>query len=240
MDNLGTTSNQPGSVSVPVVQKLESNVPVSGKNDFVKTIVIVILSLVTVVFIGLFVWMFMQYNEANADVEEKISKAVTLAKDQQAEELEAEFLEREKEPFNNFAGPEDYGELSFKYPRTWSVYVAADASNGGDFEAYFNPVQVNRISNDTINALRVIIRNKSFESVASDYERYVSSGELSIDTVTINGTTANRYTGTIPGTNLNGIIVIIKIRDKTAILRTDSMLFENDFNGVLNSITFNA
>ena len=56
----------------------------------------------------------------------------------------------------------------------------------------------------------------------------------------MNGVTANRYSGKIPNTELNGYILIIKIRDKTAVLQTDSVLFEGDFNKIINTITFNA
>ena len=63
---------------------------------------------------------------------------------------------------------------------------------------------------------------------------------LTMQAVTIKDFTANRYTGTIPGTEMSGIIVIFKIRDKTAILQTDSTFFEQDFNTLLETITFNA
>ena len=36
------------------------------------------------------------------------------------------------------------------------------------------------------------------------------------------------------------MIVIFKIRDKTAILQTDSMLFIDDFNKLLDTVQFNA
>ena len=51
---------------------------------------------------------------------------------------------------------------------------------------------------------------------------------------------ANFYAGIIPNTELNGFIVIFKIRDKTAILRTDSVLFEAEFKKLIETITFNA
>lgn len=205
-------------------------------------VVIVILSLLMVTFFGLFIWKLMDYNEVSTDVNGQIAVAVAAAKDEQATQDEQEFLEREKFPYQSFAGPADYGQLTFQYPKTWSVYVPSDASHGGDFEAYFSPVQVNAINNENINSLRLFIRNKDFESVAADYQRYVGSNDskLSMQTVTIKEFTANRYTGVIPNTNFNGYIVIFKIRDKTAILQTDSVLFEADFNKLLETIQFNA
>ena len=204
----------------------------------VKTIAIVLLSLISVTMIGLFVWVNMQYTELNENVEQKIEAAVSDAKTEQA----LADAEEAKKDVRTFAGPSDYGSLSFEYPKLWSVYIAADASNGGDFEAYLNPIEVYTVSNTTVNALRVSVRDKDFESVAAEYQKAMEKkgSNLSVESVTVAGVTANRYTGTIPGTELNGVIVIFKIRDKTAVLRTDSMQYLSDFDTVLSTVRFNA
>lgn len=234
---------------MPMVQQVQV-VPESKKDiaGLVKTIVIIVVSLIAVTFIGLFIWMFAQYNEVKSDVEEQISMAVAEAKDEQYGKDQEEFAKNEKNPYKPFAGPVDYGQLTFLYPKTWSVYIGNDASNGGVFEAYFNPNEVNAVSKDTINALRVTIRNKSFDDVTAEYQKEVNKKDsnLTVEAVTIGDVekgievTANRYTGTIPNTDLSGIIVIFKIRDKTAILQTDSVLFEDDFDALLKTIVFNA
>lgn len=236
----GATNGVPSASVTP-----QGQVATGQKKDnsgLIKTIIIITLSLVALTFAGLFVWMTIQYNEVSGDVQDKIDIAVVKAKDEQAAKMEAEFLEREKYPYKTFLGPEDYGQLSFEYPRTWSVYVAADAATGGDFNAYFNPIQVNPVGKNTINALRLTIRNKSFDDVANEYQRYLSGKEatLAVESVIVNGVTANKYSGKIPGTDFNGYILIIKIRDKTAVFQADSVLFESDFNKIINTITFNA
>lgn len=208
----------------------------------IKTIVIIVLALITATFIGLFIWMFLQYNDASTDLESKISVAVSEARDEQNMKNEADFLEREKEPFKNFSGPADYGQLSFKYPKTWSVYIAKDAVNGGDFNAYLNPVQVDPVAKDTINALRVTIRTDDFESVVAEYEKAMKKKDsnLTVGTITVNGVVGNIYTGTIPNTELSGYIVVFKIRDKAVIMQTDSVLFKADFDKVIESVKFNS
>lgn len=227
----------------PMVQQV--NVlpkPPKSHTELIKTIVIIVLSLTTVTFIGLFIWMMVQYNDVNDNLQNKINDAVAIAKEEQATKDEAEFLEREKTPYKTFSGPIDYGQLTFEYPKTWSVYVAAAATAGGDFNAYFNPGQVDAVGKDTINALRVTIQNKSFEEVTATYQKELDSKDknLTMEATTVNGTPANRYTGTIPGTDLSGFIVIFKIRDKTVIMQTDNVLFENDFNRLIETVTFNA
>lgn len=226
---------QPTQVVAPTVEK-------NDNSGLIKTVIIVIVSLVAVTFIGLFVWIMLQYNEVSSDVEGQIATAVAAAKAEQALKDEEEFAEREKDPYRTFSGPADYGQLTFEYPKTWSVYIASDASKGGDFTAYFNPIEVNTVSNTTINALRLSILDKDFESVVAGYQKEMDKkgSNLSMMTTTVGGTTANRYSGTIPGTDLNGYIVVFKIRDKSAVLRTDSLLFEADFDRLLGTISFNS
>ena len=235
-----------GAPGMPMVQQVQlAPKPEKDVAGLVKTIVIIAVSLIAVTFIGLFVWMMMQYNEACDDVEGQISTAVAEATNEQATQLEAEFLEREKYPYKTFSGPVDYGQLTFEYPKTWSVYVAAAATAGGDFNAYFNPGQVDAVGKETINALRVTIRDKSIDEVSEEYDKAMKKKDanLTMESVTIganNNITANRYTGNIPDANgLSGYIVTFKIRDKTAIVQTDSVLFQAEYDKLLGTITFN-
>lgn len=235
---------------MPMVQQVQvTPAPKKDIAGLIKTIAIVVLSLIAVTFIGLFIWMFIRYDEETSTVDDQINVAVAEAKDEQATLMNEQFLEREKNPYKTFSGPADYGQLTFEYPKTWSVYIENDAAKGGDFNAYFNPVQVNAVGKDTINALRVTISTTSYDEVVADYQRDLErkNSNLTVQSVEIGdaekGTrvTANRYTGTIPSTDLSGIIVVFKIRDKSVILQTDSSaVFAADFDNLLNTITFNA
>lgn len=214
-----------------------------NKGDLIKNIIIGVVALIAIIFMILFFLKMKDYNTIKADIDGQITLAVADAIDENTTKLENEFAEREKSPYRSFTGPEDYGALSFEYPKTWALYVSADASRGGDYTAFFNPVQLDAINDrNSLYALRLTITTKSFESVASDYQNKMNgkNANLSMDTFVINDVTVNRYTGTIPNTEYNGYIVIIKIRDKTAILQTDSYLFESDFNHLLESIDFNS
>ncbi len=209
----------------------------------IKTIVIIVVSLIAATFIGLFIWMSVQYNTVQDEINKQIDTAVASAKDLQADQDTIKCQKEKENPYSDFAGPVDYGELNFKYPKTWSVYIAGDASSGGDFDAYLNPEQVDNISDkSSLYALRVTIKNKAFDDVVAGYQRYIdkSNSNFNMEAITVNNGAANRYTGTIPGTDFNGIIVVFKIRDKTAILQTDSVLFEQYFNDIISSVTFNV
>lgn len=224
------------------IQQVEAMEAKRKTGELVKTILLIVISLVAVTFIGLFIWTLVRYNDASTDVNKQISDAVAIAEEKKALEMEKEFAEREKNPYKTFSGPADYGQVTFEYPKTWSVYISYDAAKGGDFKAYFNPIEVNPVSDTNVNSLRLIIRDTDFETVASEYQDALrrKDSNLSMESITVAGTAANLYSGTIPGTEFNGYIVIFKIRDKTAVFRTDSVLFEEDFNRILDTITFNA
>ena len=230
----------------PMIQQVPpAAMPKKDISGLVKTIVIIGVSLIAVTFIGLFIWMSMNWREAQTDLDTKIAVAVAEAKDEQAAKLESEFLEREKYPYKTFSGPVDYGQLTFEYPKTWSVYVAEPATTGGDFHAYFNPIQVDSVGEKTVNALRLSILNKSIDEVSEEYRDAMEDDDIDLTMVSTtiglnNNITANRYTGMLPDTEgLVGYIVTFKIRDKTAILQTDSVLFEEDYNKLLGTVVFN-
>lgn len=210
--------------------------PKKSKVGVVGVVMAVVFLIIATTFVGLFVWSRMEYAELEENVNLKIDQAVSEAKTEQA----LADAEEAKKDTRIFTGPTDYGQLSFDYPKSWSVYIASDASKGGDFVAYLNPIEIEPVSDSTVYALRVTIRDKDFEAVVAEFQRSLDRGELSMETTMVGGTTANRYTGKIPGTDLNGVVVIFKIRDKTAVLRTDSALLVGDFDTILSTVKFNA
>lgn len=234
-----------GPNGMPMVQQVQ--VMPEQKKDIaglIKTIVIIIVSLIAVTFIGLFIWMMSENKTLQSNWNEETSKAVAKARDEQSSKMEAEFLEREKYPYKTFSGPEDYGKLTFQYPKTWSVYVEQAATQGGDYKAYFNPEQVNAVGKETLNALRVTILNKSFDEVTAGYQKDMDKKDSNLTMEAVNigsdgATQANRYTGTIPGTEFSGYIVTFRIRDKTVVLQTDTVIFKDEFDKLLGTVTYN-
>lgn len=238
----GMPNMQPG-INQMQMQNDGTAVVEDNKMDLIKNIALIALGVIALILGILFVLKLKDYNELSADIDGKIAMSTAEAVDENSAKLEKEFAEREKSPLRSFTGPEDYGALSFDYPKTWGIYVDSDASKGGDYVAYFNPVQIDPLSDKaSVYALRLTITNTSFEKTVAKYQNLLSQKKtnLSMNTITVNGTVANHYSGTIPGTDFNGYIVIIKIRDKSAILQTDSYLFEADYNKLLDSIQFNS
>ena len=208
--------------------------------DLMKTVGLIVVSLLAVLFIGLFIWMWVKWNDASTNVKGKVDVAVAEAKNELQTKLESEFEEKEKYPYKVFTGPTDLGELSFEYPKTWSLYVQSSASRGGDYAAYLNPGQVNVVQEDTVMALRVSIKGTLFDQAISEYAEKVRSGDMTLSTTVVNGNNVNVYTGKM-NNEYQGIICVFKLRDKTVVLQTDSTsVFSDDFYRILKTVKFNS
>lgn len=200
-------------------------------------IVSIIFIITTVVAGGVLVWALMNYFDQKNNVDTKVASAVATAKKEQADELEADFNERDKSPSRQFAGPEDYGSLAFDYPKTWSVYVDKDASSSSSYQAYLNPVVVPPISNSQQFALRVSIEARDTDQVIASYQSLVKKGDLTSSAVKIDGQDGTRLDGLF-SKDIRGSAVIFKIRDKTVTIRTDADAFKADFDTLVSTITF--
>ncbi|MFV0485159.1 MAG: hypothetical protein ACK5MU_02960 [Candidatus Saccharimonadales bacterium] len=223
--------SSPGMPALPADAKAK-------KSALIETIVLIVVCLIAAAAIVFAVVFFIQKNEAETNIEGKINAEVALAVEEQRSIDESNFAEREKLPNSEFVGPSDYGSLSFMYPKTWSIYVAKDASNGGDFEAYFNPIQVNPASENTINALRVYIYDRPIDQVRTTYDSLVKSGKLTSSVYTVGDITGTKYEGAF-NNNITGIALMIKINDKTAVIRTDAEIFRTDFEALIATIRKN-
>lgn len=196
----------------------------------------------TILFIGAAafgVWAYLQYDEKKTDVDGQIATAVAAAKNEQAKEDEIKIQKAKEEPYNQFVGPEDYGRVTFEYPRNWSVYEATDVSGGrGDYEAYLNPVVVPTIRGDNRYALRVTIEDEAYDSIIEDYQRDVEDGALKSQSFSVDGQTGTRLDGTFDR-DVRGAAVVFKIRDKTLTIRTDADTFKPYFETIIKTIQFN-
>lgn len=203
------------------------------------TLAVIAMAVLFVIAGSLAIWSYVKYSQLNGDVQGKVDTAVAEAKKTQADSDAAKFAESEKEPNRTFAGPDDYGRVTFDYPKTWSAYEATDVSkNGGTYQAYLNPVAVPPVSNSQQFALRVMIEEKEADSVIASYNTRVKKGDLKSSAITVSGVQGTRLDGLFDN-NIRGSAVIFKIRDKTLMVRTDADTFKSDFNKIVQTIKFN-
>lgn len=185
---------------------------------------------------SLAIWAYMAYSEQKSNVDNKVGMAVAEAKREQSEIDQQKFSEEAKNPRLEFVGPEEYGRVSFMYPKTWSVYVSEDGSDRRNFVAYFHPVQVQPItSKDSRYAVRLEILDTNFDKVLGQYSGQLKKGELVSSSVEYNGNSSTRLDGAF-SKDLRGAVVLFKVRDKTVRFSTDADTFKPDFDAVLNTV----
>lgn len=184
-------------------------------------------------------WALMNYIDQRDNVDTKVTSAVNSAVKVQADKDALYFEQEDKKPNREFVGPEDFGELRFDYPKTWSTYISTEASSGGTYKAYLNPVAVPPISTRQQFAGRVTIETKDYDKVLSSYQDLVKKGDLKSSTVkAANGQDGTRLDGNF-SKDIRGSAVIFKIRDKTITVSTDADTFKSDFDALVGTITFN-
>lgn len=238
----------PGAQQAPMVpsnlpgQQAAMAYPEKKNSTLIETIILVVVCLIAAAAIVFAVINFMNYNEVknNADSDKQI--AVAEAKKEQQEIDNVKFEDQLKLPNNHFTGPSDYGSLGFEYPKTWSVYIESDGLNNSDFVSYFSPTQVNPVkSDDSRYALRFSILNRQFDAVVKDYEKLVENNELRESTFNGDGQRISgiRYEGMLDD-EINGVAIVVKVNDKTAIFQTDASVFFNDFDAVMASLRRNS
>lgn len=206
-----------------------------------QLVAIIGLLVVVVALSGLSAYLFTQYNEQKTNVNSKVALATAAAQKTQAETDEGKFNEREKEPNREFTGPEDYGQVTFKYPKTWSVYVDSDGSGSStSYAAYLNPITVPPVNSTTARfGLIVTIKTVAYDSALDTYKDEVKKGDLTSSPITVNGHDGTRFDGNF-SKDIRGSAVVFKIRDKTVTIQTDADTFKTDFENIIKTIDFNS
>lgn len=215
----------------------------SSQSGAVNSLLLAVIGLLVVVVAlsGLSAWLFVQYRDQKVNVDSKIAVAEAAAKKQQAEEDELKIKIIEEEPNREFAGPEDFGRLSFSYPKNWSVYISDDPeeSSRGKFSAYLNPIVVPPTSSKSARfALTVLIENAAYDKVLEKYRRSIEKGEMTSSPITVNGHEGTRLEGLIEK-DVKGHMVLFRVRDKTITVSTEAETFKEYFDKIVPTIDFN-
>src|SRR3989338_3443908 len=189
-------------------------------------------------------WDYTSRQDYKDNSDKKAAATVEQAKQTQAADLQKQFDEKEKLPTKTYRCSTTYGTVTFTYPKTWSAYVD-ETSSSEPINGYFHPDIVPGLQSKAAYALRVELVNTDYSSVVKQHDSQVKDGSAK----------ASAYvppkmvgvTNVQPGTRLdgaldqdtNGSMVIIKVRDKTLQIYTESNDYLSDFtNTVLASLSF--
>lgn len=181
------------------------------------------------------VWAYMGRQDYKDNVDQKISEAVEASSIELEAKKEAEFKEKEKQPLRTYRGPEAFGSLAIKYPKTWSVYADESGKTGRPLTGNMHPQFVPGLNSGNNFALR-------FEVSAKDYAREVKLLESAVKKGTVRATpyksdsdpnsVGTRYDGEIDN-KVQGALILLPLRDKTIKIWTEATQFLPDYNKII-------
>jgi len=216
----------------------------SGGNRLIMIIVLVILLIAALVFGG---WAFKGMRDYKNNSDQKSAAAVAAANKKLTDQLQAQFAQEGKSPTKTFRGSATYGSVTFKYPKTWSAYV--DTTNSSEpINAYFNPVEVPGVQSGAAYALRVELVNQDYSQVIQQLNSNINSGRLTAKAYmppklkgVANVSPGIYFSGqvNVQDQSQKGYMLVIRVRDKTLQIYTESQEYQSDFNDiVLKSLSF--
>jgi hypothetical protein len=223
-------------------------VPVRLGSGLGRILTLVILALLLVAALGFGGWAYSKMLDYKNNSDKKAAAAVVNSKKQITADLQAQFDEQSKSPNKTFHGPPTYGTITFNYPKTWSGYV--DSSNSTEpIDGYFHPDVVPGTQSKTAYALRVELLSTDYSDVLGTFDGDIGQGKLTSRAYippkmqgAANVTAGVYLSGQINSNDQTqrGNMVVLKVRDKTLEIYSESNTFADDFNKtILGSLVFN-
>ncbi len=218
--------------------KHNQNGAVSGL--VISFVMVVVLLLGSIIFAA---WAYKQQQlyKGNGDV--RVAAAKKAATEAADAAKEKEFLERVKQPYKTYQGPEAVGSLVVQFPKTWSGYVDDVGSSGtADLDGYFSPGVVPSISNtNSVFALRIQVLPQPYDKVLESFDGQQQAGKLTIRAYSL------PKLPKIIGVEVQGelvdqknvTMVVLPLRADTLEISTQGNQYLNDFNtDILPNLSF--
>ena len=215
----------------------------SSEHGFSLLIVpIALLGLLLIGTLAFGTWAYMSRQDYKNNVDAKVATAVATAKQQEATAKDAEFVQKEKLPLRSYIGPAAYGSVTIKYPKTWSAYVADDATSSPFVDGYFYPGVVPNIQGQSSAfAVRVQVVQQSYNSVLATLQEYVTAGKTKVapyKAPNVPSVIGVRVDGQITPQK-TGSMVVLPLRNMTLEVWTEASQFQDDFNNnILPNFSF--
>lgn len=187
-------------------------------------------------------WAYSERTDYKDNVSAKIDDAVVVAEQQVSTKKDTEFAEKEKQPYKTYDGPGAYGSIKIAYPKTWSAYVADNGDGDPFVNGYFHPNTVPNVATEKQTfALRLEVTQQSYDEIMANYQSQIDEGKISVSafkSAKVPDIIGSRLDGAVED-EMNGVMILLPMRDKTFKLWTNSTQFKADFEThILPNFTF--
>lgn len=230
-------NNQPAS---PPLGAMNTNLePSKRQRNWLFIAVVVILSILLIMALVFAYWAYSGRQDYKNNSDQKVTVAVTKAKDEQKKTLEAQFEEREKSPYKSYSTPVQFGTVKIVYSKMWSSYIIEQVSGSGVvINSYFYPDFVPNVgaNNKTNYSLRFQVIDSPYNTEITKYANLVKQGKLKSTPYVpeqVKGATVGVKLDGQLEQNKSGSMVVLPLRDKTLKIWTESEAAINDFNNIV-------
>lgn len=238
---MGTVDPSLPSPQTPAYQPMMTTSIPKQHNRPVFLIVSLVLSILIALGAGGFgLWAYGQRQDYKDNSDKKVTAAVEVAVKNESERKDAEFVDKEKQPYKTYKSSDVTGVVKITYPKTWSGYVSED-NTSKPLDAYWHPDIVPGLQSKTAYALRLEVTNRTYEEELRAFDPQVKGGKATVSPYVpknVTGVTGARVVGEVnPGQKVT--MIVLPLRDKTIKISTESPDFVGDLeNIVLANLTF--
>lgn len=198
-------------------------------------------------------WAYTSRQDYKDHSDAKAAAAATAATQAESKKKDAEFVEKEKNPYRTYNGPAEFGSITMQFPKTWSGYVAINNSNGAatPVDGYWYPNIVPSITDESSSfALRIQVVNQSYAEVLKTLQGQQQASiankdqtPLAITPYALPSAKVSKVVGVKASGSLTqkkvGTMVVLPMRTSTLKIWTDGNQFVGDLdNIILPSFTF--
>jgi hypothetical protein len=195
------------------------------------------------------VWAYLGRQDYKDNVDAKIQSAVVTAKQQESAAKDVQFKEAEKQPLRTYNGPEAFGSIAIKYPKSWSGYVNDKGTSNVLVDGYFYPNIVPAITDQsTAFALRVQVLNEQYSSVVQRIASQQKNRDSKLVPLTVTPyalpkvpkAIGIRVSGSLQDKNNKlGTMVVLPLRTQTIEVWAEGTQFNADFDqNILPNLSF--
>jgi hypothetical protein len=192
--------------------------------------------------IGFGFWAYSGKQDYKNNVDQKVAAAAVVVQKNTQDVDAKQYAEEAKKPFDTYIGPAAFGNVTLKYPKTWSAYIIENPTGGTPVDGYLHPGFVPSISSNTnAFALRVQVTQQSYDSVLSQYSSLVDAKKLTVAPYSlpkVPSIVGSRVEGQLTSSK-QGTMIILPLRNMTLKIWTESNAFKADLdNNILPNFTF--
>jgi hypothetical protein len=191
---------------------------------------------------GFGLWAYGSRQDYKNNVDQKIAAAEAKTKQTTQDEDRVQYAEAAKQPLDTYIGPSAFGNITVKYPKTWSAYVKESSGGGSPVNAYFQPNFVPNVDNQkNAYALHIELVQQSYDQVMAQFGGLVQSKAVTVVPYSlpkVPTVVGSRVEGQLTP-DKQGVMIVLPLRNQALKISTEATQFKADLDAfILPNLTF--